>query len=80
MSDFHLNNLLEKLGSAGLLTCEIEEALSQYFASLKNHKKLSTSTPLTFGKYKGKSINEIKSIDSNYFNWAKQNLRDKVDF
>ena len=80
MSDFHLNNLLEKLGNAGLLTCEIEEVLSQYFTSLKNQKKISTSTPLAFGKYKGKSLNEIKTIDSNYYTWAKQNLRDKVDF
>lgn len=35
--------------------------------------EISLDTVLSFGKYKGKSLAEIKEIDSNYFEWLVRN-------
>lgn len=38
-------------------------------------KPLSTSDCLTFGKYRGRTVNEVMKVDHKYLQWAmKENI------
>lgn len=39
----------------------------------------ATGYILTFGKYKGKYLLDVKDSDPNYFNWMKENIKDNID-
>ncbi len=60
--------LYEFLDSRSVLTDQVRASLDEYFNSKKSSKKIQ------FGKYKGKTVNDISLIDEKYLKWlVKQN-------
>lgn len=42
--------------------------------------KITASSIITFGKYKGKTFKEIASEDMNYISWFLRNTEDRIDY
>ena len=55
--------------------CDIDDVMKEREATIK---VLSADDVLTFGKYKGKTLREIHSENSNYLIWVSQNTNDFV--
>ena len=55
--------------------CDIDEVIKE---RKKDIKILQLEDQLDFGKYKGKTIQEVYSIDPNYLMWLNENSEDFV--
>lgn len=42
--------------------------------------KITASSVITFGKYKGKTFKEIATEDKNYIYWFLNNTKDRIDY
>lgn len=64
-------DICEIIGKKPTSEEEMKQLLEEEYQRIFSEPSLSTV--LSFGKYKGKSLAEIKEIDSNYFNWLLSN-------
>ena len=81
----YLTRLTQHLQAKGLLNKEVEDAIKEFRELNRSDKEKISIDCFKFGKYKGKSIEEVCQFDKPYCkwilkqNWCQENLREKLN-